>query len=125
MKHIRKFNESSSRDEKMEWSEFFEILSFLYIDKIIKPGHPEFEDCLKDCLESLWREDSIQINSVRRFSDGEIFTLGDTITLDHGFGLDDNHKQVISKIWPSFDQMRADCGRSGIVLNREMWKVIK
>ncbi len=122
MKHLKKFNESSLRDEKMEWNEFFEILSFLYIDKVINPDHPEFEDCLEDCIETKWKKDVIQINSVRRYSDGEIFTLGDTIVLDGDDGI---HKMKIDKIWPSFDQMRADSGRSGIVLNREMWKVSK
>lgn len=114
-----KINESSN--EENEWRKYFQILSVKYDNwKILTPDHIEFNDCIEDCIENAYQEDIIEIQSVKRISDGEIFSLGDTIidstgTSDPSFG-------KITKIWPSFNQMRADIGRIGIVLNNYYFK---
>lgn len=109
MKYLRRFNESV--DEKMEWTKHFKILSIKYDDwKILKPGHIEFDECVKDCVENTYTKDPIEINSVQRISDGEIFTLGDMVSSILSTNTKDNHISKygrITKIWPSYKQMRA------------------
>lgn len=60
--------------------------------------------------------DSGKILSVKRNSDGEIFSIGDEI------GLRPDNKSVgkIDRLWKSFDQMRIDVGNLGLVLNDEL-----
>lgn len=127
MKYLKRFTESI--DEKMEWSKYFKILSIKYDDwKILKPGHIEFDECVQDCIDNIYTKDPIEINSVQRISDGEIFTLGDMIASVLPTNAKDKHISKygkITKIWPSFDQMRADIDRLGLVLNHEELKVIK
>lgn len=126
MIHIKSFNESIEED-KYEWQKNFEILSFKYsfFDddfRIIDKSHPEYDDCVKDCVDASYRKDIVSINSVKRIKDGEVFTLGDyvenkeiknlnlNIFLDECIG-------PITKIWPSLDQMRIDIDKLGMVLN--------
>jgi len=127
MKHIKLFNESFFDNEKMEWQKNWEIVSFRYKFfkddyKIITKSDPEFKDCLEDCLESEWREDIVEIYSVKRKSDGEIFTIGDELF--------DGYKRYgenleISKIWTSFEQMRADLGNGGGIVLHDFFTVYK
>lgn len=103
-------------NEKMEWTKFFKILSFKYSFfkddyRIVTEKDPEFNDCIYDCVLYAEKKDVIEIYSVKRLSDGEIFTIGDQLLID---GED---YAIIDKIWPSFDRMRADSGRLGIVLH--------
>lgn len=107
-------------NEKMEWTKFFKILSFFENDyRIITEKDPEFNDCVYDCIISKYKKDIVEIYSVKRLSDGEIFTVGDQLLLDG----EDYVK--IDKIWPSFDQMRADSGRLGLVLNKKFFTSMK
>ncbi len=120
MKYLKRFNENKGDDYL--WEKEFKILSIKYGDlKILSPDHSEFNDCVQDCIEHLYHEDVIEINSVQRLVDGEIFTLGDMLYMnyitDNGELVGGNNVGIITKIWPSFDQMRADCGRMGVVLN--------
>jgi hypothetical protein len=111
-------------NEKMEWTKFFKILSFKYSFfendyRIITEKDPEFNDCIYDCILSKYEKDIVEIYSIKRLSDGEIFTVGDQLLL----GGEDYAK--IDKIWPSFEQMRADSGRLGLVLNNKFLTVKK
>jgi hypothetical protein len=120
MKYIRRFNENIY--EKFLWTKEFEIMSIKYDDwKVLTPGHPEFEDCVKDCVKSIYNEDIIEIKSVKRLEDGEVFTVGDMLYMnyitDEGENIGGKEMGVLTKIWPSFEQMRGDIGRMGIVLN--------
>lgn len=106
-------------DDKMAWTKYFEVLSIKYSVggddfRLIEPGHPEFNDCIKDCVESEWKEDEIEIYSVRRKEDGEIFTLGQPV-----YNVAHNIKSfgIADKFWPSFFQMRVDIGNGGFPLN--------
>ncbi len=93
----------------------FEILEFLYNDDIIiRPGHIEYEDCIKDCLKSEFRDDVVTINKVKRLSDGAQFKVGEIIKDTHGHIIG-----RISKIWILGDQVRADIGNLGLVLNND------
>lgn len=110
--------------EKMKWSKFFKIISFKYSFfendyKIIDDKDPEFNYYIYDCIMSKYNKDKVEINSVKRLLDNEVFTVGDQLLIDG----DDYVK--IDKIWPSFDQMRADSGRLGIILNRDFITVKK
>jgi hypothetical protein len=103
----------------MSWSKYFEILSIKYSVgdddfRLIEPGHPEFDDCVQDCVESEFRKDEIEIYSVRRKEDGEVFTVGQPV---YNVSFNIKNFGVVDKLWPSFDQMRADIGRGGFPLN--------
>jgi hypothetical protein len=124
MKYLKLFESFEDTEDKMAWQEFFEILSFRYYVggdqfRLIEPGHPEFNDCIQDCVESEWRKDEIEINSVRRKEDGEIFTLGKPV---FNVSLDIKLFGNIDKLWPSFYQMRADIGNGGFPLNHNFFK---
>lgn len=124
-------------NEKMEWTKFFKILSFKYIFfeddyRIITDKDPEFNDCIYDCVLSVYNKDVVEIHSVKRLSDGEIFTVGDQLLLDNGAGpgqhgpsLPRLKDEKVGKIWPSFDQMRADINGLGLLLNHDFIKVKK
>lgn len=115
-------------NEKMEWTKFFKILSFKYSFfeddyRIITEKDPEFNDCIYDCIISKYKKDIVEIYSVKRLSDGEIFTVGDQLLLDPRLLAtvapgEDYVK--IDKIWPSFDQMRV-----GLVLNKKLLTSMK
>ncbi len=114
-----------------------DILSFRYKFsdddyRLIDKKDPEFDDCLKDCIKSKWKEDIVEIHSVKRKSDNEVFTIGDRIYLE---GYSSNQTKIhlqdirplngtITKIWTSFDQIRVDIGRLGTILH-EFIKVYK
>jgi len=63
--------------------------------------------------------DKGKILSVERTSDGEIFSLGDTI----GYVPDGKEIGKIDRLWKSFEQMRIDVGKLGVVLNDEIMKI--
>ena len=120
MEHLRRFNENI--DVSFLWKKEFEVLSIKYDDwKILKQGHSEFEDCVNDCVNNTHKEDIVEINSVKRIKDGEIFTLGDMLYMNYvspsGQVFGGKEMGILTKIWPSFEQMRGDIGRMGIVLN--------
>jgi len=60
--------------------------------------------------------DSGKILSVKRISDGEVFSIGDEI----GLRPDNKSAGKIDRLWKSFDQMRIDVGSLGLVLNDEL-----
>ena len=62
--------------------------------------------------------DSGKILSVKRTSDGEIFSVGDNVGLKPG----DRPLGKIDKFWKSFEQMRVDIGRLGYVMNDLLMK---
>jgi len=70
---------------------------------------------------SKYSEEDWDVLSVKRLSDGEIFSVGDLI------GLNPDNKEVgkIDRIWPSFEQMRIDVGNLGLVLNDDIVKLNK
>ncbi len=72
-----------------------------------------FNEYLNNCIKNTFKKDIIEIYSVKRLSDSEIFTIGDDILMDT------REAGVLDKIWPSFYQMRGDIGRMGIVLNHD------
>jgi len=119
------------RNPRMEWAKYWEIISFKYEFfkddyRLIDKSHPEFEDCISDCVDNTYKEDPIKIHSVRRLKDGEIFTIGDVLCDRPLFDDDKPHIYgKIDKIWPSFDQMRADMGRLGSNLNNDFLCVVK
>ena len=63
--------------------------------------------------------DGEKILSVKRNSDGEIFSVGDTV----GYKPDGKVIGEIDRIWKSFEQMRMDVGKLGLVLNDDLMKV--
>ena len=63
--------------------------------------------------------DSGKILSVQRLSDDEIFSIGDTI----GFVPDGEIIGVIDRLWKSYEQMRIDIGKLGLVLNDDIMKI--
>ena len=66
--------------------------------------------------------DSGKILSVKRNSDGEIFKLGDKIA--HNIpGTPPKAMGEIDRFWKSFEQMRIDVGRLGVVLNDYVVKI--
>lgn len=120
LKLFEAFDESDEGvDDPMSWTKYFEILSIKYSVggddfRLIEPGHPEFDDCVQDCVESEFRKDEIEIYSVRRKEDGEVFTIGQPV---YNVSFDIKNFGVVDKLWPSFFQMRADIGRGGFPLN--------
>jgi hypothetical protein len=68
---------------------------------------------------SKYSEKDWDVLSVKRTSDGEVFSVGDLI------GLKPDNKEVgrIDRIWPSFEQMRIDIGNLGLVLNDDIVKL--
>jgi hypothetical protein len=66
-----------------------------------------------------YSEDDWEILSVKRTSDGEVFSVGDLI------GLKPGNREVgkIDRIWQSFEQMRIDIGNLGLVLNDDIVKL--
>lgn len=123
MKNIKLFEDFNDMD-KYSWKDYFDILLIKYSVgkgqyRLIGPDHPEFEDCVEDCIESESNKDDIEIYSVKRKNDNEIFTLGGILyssTFDSTFGIE------ITKLWPSFDQIRADFGNGGVPLNHTFFK---
>lgn len=110
-------------DDKMAWTKYFDILSIKYSVggddfRLITPEHPEFDDCVQDCVENEFHKDPIEIYSVRRKEDGEVFTLGQPI-----YNVSHNIKSfgIADKFWPSFFQMRVDIGSSGFPLNHKFF----
>lgn len=122
MKYIKTF-EAKSRDS---WKSKFEILSLKYTHfeddfRIVQKGDSLFHELISDFDESSYKKDVIEVNSVKRISDGEIFTLGG-ILYDNPYEFDDDMRAegdnefiygVITKLWASHDQFRADIGRMG------------
>lgn len=126
MKHIKLFESYNDEldDDKMAWTKHFDILSIKYSVggddfRLITPDHPEFNDCIQDCVESEWRKDEIEIYSVRRKQDGEIFTLGQPV---YNVSLDIKNFGIADKFWPSFSQIRVDIGNGGFPLNHLFFK---
>jgi len=60
--------------------------------------------------------DSGKILSVKRTSDGEVFSIGDEI----GLRPDNKSAGKIDRLWKSFEQMRIDIGNLGLVLNDDL-----
>jgi hypothetical protein len=127
MRHIKLFEAFDEFDEgiddKMAWTKYFDILSIKYSVggddyRLITPDHPEFDDCVQDCVENEFHKDPIEIYSVRRKEDGEIFTLGQPI-----YNVSHNIKSfgIAYKFWPSFFQMRVDIGNGGFPLNHKFF----
>ena len=124
MKHLKLFEAFDEwTEDRMAWTKYFDILSIKYSVggddfRLIEPGHPEFDDCVQDCVESEWRKDEIEIYSVRRKEDGEIFTLGQPV---FNVSLDIKNFGIADKFWPSFSQMRVDIGNGGFPLNHKFF----
>ncbi len=60
--------------------------------------------------------DSDEIKSVRRTSDGEVFSIGDKVIYDFQKHNPEKALGKIDRIWVSFEQLRIDIGNCGDVL---------
>jgi len=78
----------------------------------------EFNAYSEDDWKIISQKDD-EILSVKRVSDGEIFSVGDLI----GFRPDNKEIGKIDRLWQSFEQMRIDVGKLGLVLNDEIVKL--
>jgi hypothetical protein len=59
-------------------------------------------------------QDGDIITSVKRLSDGAVFTLGGYYCIEHPTGVAyGSPTGPITKLWASFEQMRIDVGRAG------------
>jgi hypothetical protein len=123
MWYIKTFESHSSKDD---WKSKFEILSLKYSHfeddfRIINKDDDLFDELMSDFDNSSHKKDVIEINSVLRISDGEVFTLGG-ILYDNPYEGDEQMRVEgteefvygkITKLWTSRDQFRADVGNMG------------
>jgi hypothetical protein len=113
LKHYKIFEESEP-DDKMEFLRYFDILSIKDGDDIVDPTARLISICVDNGDRT--EDDNIEIYSVKRKADGEIFTVGDNLGLSFpGNGV--KPFENILKIWPSFNQIRYDSNGGGCPLN--------
>lgn len=115
MKHIKHINEYNS-DSDLERYQVWEIVSFRNQEtKEIVDTVPESEipnDHNRDHFK-------YEIYSVKRITDDEVFTLGDTI----GTKYSDKPTGKIDWMFVSFEQLRIDIGRMGFPLTDDITKI--
>ena len=87
----------------------FEIIEIQLKRLIIHKGSERFDEFVQNGFS----ETGPKIHAVRRLSDNEVFRVGDELIMEPG------RKEVgrITRLWISFEQMRADVGNLGVVLH--------
>jgi len=114
MKHIKKINEFNS-DSDLERYQVWELVSFRdQKTKEIVTLIPENEIPNDHNRENF----KYEIYSVKRTTDGEIFTIGETI------GVKYSNKPIgeIDWMFVSFEQLRIDTGNMGIPFTDDLIK---
>ena len=125
MKHIKTINEyNSDNDDDLKRYRVWEVISFKNKEtgEIVNEVPEEDIPIDNEYLIKYYRGDSkYSIFSVKRTTDNEIFTIGDTI--GWVFDTEDRNLGKIDQMWINGPQLRIDIRKFGIPLTDDVRKM--